>query len=343
LFSCSNKPKDEIKDTGIISDSVINHLQTAKVQYSNAPETVKLNGVVTPDESREVKVYALVSGKIKSMSVEMGDYVQKGKLLAVLQSTEVAGVGNDLSLAESNVAIAKKSMESSKELFKGGLITEREYTNTQLEYNKALSELNRSRQVSAITGGSGSFYNIVAPISGYVIEKLITDNSQVRTDNGTNLFTLADLSTVWVVANVYESDITNIHIGDDVSVSTLANPEKEYSGKIDKIYNVLDPSTRTMKVRISMSNPNLELKPEMFATVIVKARPGEKMISLPSAAVVMENSKNYVIVKKGNKLSVKEIAVLKRIGETTYAMGVEEGEDVITSSEVFLFQALTDQ
>jgi cobalt-zinc-cadmium efflux system membrane fusion protein len=343
LYSCGKKPQQEVADVPAISDSVISHLTTAKVTSDNSPVEIKLNGIVAPDETRQVKVYSLVSGKIKSVSVELGDYVQKGKVLAVLQSSEVAGAANDQSLAESNVAMARKNMESTKDLFKSNLVTEREYTSSQLEYNKALSELNRAKQVSEITGGKGSLYNVVAPINGYVIEKLITNNSQFRSDNGSNLFTIADLSSVWIIADVYESDIPNIQIGNEVKVNTLADPSKDYTGKIDKIYSVLDPATRTMKVRISMNNPGLGLKPQMFATVIVKTKPSSTLLSIPSAAVVMENSRYYVILKKGKQLSVKEINLIKRIGDRTYFTGLDENDEVVTSSEVFLFQALNVQ
>ncbi|MFN8243760.1 MAG: efflux RND transporter periplasmic adaptor subunit [Ferruginibacter sp.] len=341
LAACEKKEQSAPKANVAIADSIIRNLKTAKATLSDAPEDIRLNGVVSPDESRQVKVYALVSGKINNLSVELGDYVKKGQQLAVLQSTEAAGAANDLSLAESNVAIAKKSMESTKDLFKTNLATERDYISTELEYNKALSELNRARQVAAITGGKGPYHSITAPISGYIIDKQVTANSQVRADNSSNLFTIADLSKVWIMANVYESDIPAMKVGVEVKVTTLANPNEVHTGRIDKVYNVLDPATRTMKVRISMDNPQLELKPEMFATVMVHTLPGNKMLSIPAAALVMENSSHYVILKQGNQLSVKEVKLIRRAGDTAYVEGIAANDEVVINNEVFLYQALT--
>lgn len=343
LFSCKHNETTPAKNDQLIPDSLIRTITTAPVVMDDVAETIKLNGKITPNEGKQARVYALVSGKIKTAAVELGDYVRKGQVLAELQSADVATTSNDVTLAESNVEMAKKNLESIQELYKSSLATERDLTSAKLEFNKALAELNRSRQVNAITGGSNATYTVRAPLDGYVVEKNITGNSEVRQDNSNSLFTIADLSTVWVIANVYEADINSIHTGDDVTVNTLTDPSKTYKGKIDKIYNVLDPASRTMKVRISMSNTNNELKPEMFAIVNVKGKSNGRMLSIPSHAVVLDDSKQYVIVKKGNQLSIKEVQVQKRIGDKSFITGLQEGEQVVTSNEVFLFEALNSK
>ena len=340
LASCEQHTVIVAKDDSTIPDSVISKTETAPVVMDDVAESVKLNGKIIPNETKQAKVYALVSGKIKSLSVELGDYVKQGQTLAILQSTEVAGVANDLSLAQSNVDITKKNLESTEELYKSNLATEKDLTSAKLEFNKASSELNRATQVSSITGGNNATYILKAPISGSLIEKTITNNSEVRQDNSASLFTVADLSTVWVIASVYESDINKIKIGDNVIVNTLSAPEKNYQGKIDKIYDVLDPASRTMKVRISMSNPHNELKPEMFATINVKGKSEGRMLSIPSKAVVLDNSKQYVVVKKDKQLVIKPVQVQKRIGDTSFITGLTEGDLVVINSQVFLYEAL---
>lgn len=343
LSSCGTH-KEETAPTNIaISDSVIKNAQTAPAEPEEAGDIIKLNGKIEANENNMAKVFSFVSGRVISLKAELGDYVHKGQVLAVLRSTEVAGFTNDLANAESNVTLAKKAMQTSKDLYEGKLATEQDYLNAQINYNKALSELNRVKEVASITGGKSSTYTITAPLSGFIIEKNITNASEVRADNNTNLFAIADLSNVWVMANVYETDMDDIHLGDLVKVTTLANTDKDYTGKIDKIYNVLDPATRTMKVRISMDNPGTVLKPEMFATVTVNVRGGEKKLSIPAQAIVMDNSKNYVVVKKDNRLSVHEISLIKRIDNKAYITGLAEGEQVVTNSQVFLYQALITQ
>jgi membrane fusion protein, heavy metal efflux system len=340
LTACEGHKPEVPKDDVTISDSLYKNVQTAAATFEQPSESIKLNGKISPNESKEAKVYALVSGKIKTVHVEMGDYVKQGQVLAVLQSTEVAGISNDVSVAESNVELAKKNLEAKKELFEGNLATQQDYISAQIDYKKAVSELNRSKNVASITGGGGASYTLTAPISGYIIEKNISNNSEVRQDNNTNLFTVADLSTVWIIANVYEADIPNIKLGDEVRVNTLANPEKDYIGKIDKVYNVLDPANRTMQVRISMPNTNGELKPEMFATIKVSTKTSASMLSIPSKAIVMDNSKQYVIVKKPSGLEIREIRLIRRIDDKAFVSGVQAGEQVVTSSQVFIYDAL---
>jgi cobalt-zinc-cadmium efflux system membrane fusion protein len=338
--SCNSHEAEPAKNNGAW-DSVIRTVQTAPATVENVSDNVKLNGKIAANEDHQAKVYALVSGKIRNVNVALGDKVQKGQTLAVLQSSEVAGISNDLTLAESNVAMMKKNLETTKDLYQGNLATEREYMNAQVDYNKALSELNRAKQVASITGGKNAVYELKAPLTGYVIEKNITANSEVRQDNNNPLFAVADLSTVWIIANVYESDIDKIHTGDVVQVNTLANPNKTYEGKIDKIYNVLDPATRTMKVRITMNNANNELKPEMFVTVKVTVKPEAKMLTIPSQAIVLDNSKNFVVVKEGNQLRIKEIQLIKRVDPKAFVTGLNEGDQVVTNSQVFIYQALS--
>ncbi len=343
LASCGHKQEEASKDKGEIPETLIRTAQTAPVTQGEQVDVIKLNGKVEPDETKLAKVYALVSGKILSVNVELGDYVRKGQVLATLSSTEVAGATNDLSLAEGNVDLAKKSLETTKDLYEGKLATEQDYISARIAYNRAVSELNKARQVTAITGGRNATFTVTAPISGYIIEKNITGNSAVRADNSADLFAVADLSDVWVTANVYEADMSAINLGDTVIINTLAAPEKSYSGVIDRVYNVLDPATRTMKVRITMKNANGELKPEMFATVKVKGRPSGSALVMPSQAILMENSRNYVVVKKDGKLEVREIDLIRRTNDKAYVRGLSAGDQVVTQGQVFFYQALTKQ
>jgi cobalt-zinc-cadmium efflux system membrane fusion protein len=339
--ACGRPEAATPKENGTL-DSIVRNVTTTPVTVENETEYIKLNGKIQANEDHQAKVYALASGKIKSVNVALGDKVQKGQTLAVLQSMEVAGNSNDVSLAESNVALTKKNLESTKDLYDGNLATERDYMNAKVDYNKALSELNRAKEVQSITGGKNATYELKAPLTGYVTERNITGNSEVRQDNNNPLFTVADLTNVWVIANVYESDINKIHTGDQVTVTTLANPNAPYTGNIDKIYNVLDPATRTMKVRISMPNPNKELMPEMFVTVKVNGQPTGGMLSIPSQAIVLDDSKNFVIVKDTGGLHIKEVQLIKRVDAKAYVTGLKDGDQVVTNSQVFIYQALSE-
>ncbi len=343
ISACSHKNKEtDIQSApNAITDSLIATLETARVELSDVTNEIKLNGVIEPDETKEANVFALVSGKITRVNAELGDYVTKEKVLATLKSAEIAGATNDIAVAAANVDNAKKNLEAQEELYKGNLITSHELVSAQMEYKKASSEYNKSKQVVSITGGANETYSLRAPISGYVIDKNITPGTEVRADNNAALFSIADLSSVWVIASVYESDINNIRTADTVTITTLANSGKTFKGVIEKIYNVLDPSNRTMKVRVSLKNPDNELKPGMFASVLVKGRATGQMTSIPSGAVVINNSKYYVVLKKDqHTLEPAEVKILKRMDQKTFVAGLNPGQEVVLTSHVFLFEAL---
>lgn len=340
--SCSEKQPVTEKQGNVINDSILNSLSKSVATYEEIREDLKLNGKIVPDEAKQASVYALVSGRISEVNVELGDYVRKGQSLAVLKSAEVAGVNNELALAESNLEIARKNMDSYKELYESNLVAEREYISAKAEYKKALSELEKAQNVASITGGKNSLYTLTSPLNGYIIAKNITNNSEVRSDMAEPIFSIADLSSVWILADVYEADIKDVKLGQTIKAHTLANTDKIYEGRIDKIYNVLDPESRTMKVRASLDNTNKDLMPGMFVSVRVDVNAGRKAVAIPNAAIILEGSDKYVIVLKNHQPEIKKVAELLRAGETCYVTGIEANDVVITDSQVFIFEALNN-
>jgi len=340
--SCQNNKTVETMSVAPLSTG----MQTTVAYAEEISRTLQLNGRVVPDEARQASVYALVSGRIGQVNVELGDYVHKGQTLAILKSAEIAGVNNELSLAKQNLEVARKNRETYKELYESNLVSEREFIVARAEYEKALSELQKAENVSAITGGENSTYTLISPISGYIIAKNITSNSEVRADMAEPLFAIADLSEVWVLADVFEVDIENIAVGQTVEVQTLSRTKKTYTGKIDKVYNVLDPETRTMKARVSLANPRNELKAGMFVSVkitcwdVLQSTPTTAIV-VPSEALIFDDNQTFVIVLNHNKQpEIRLVKEIFRTGNKCYVEGIADGETVVTSEQIFLFEAL---
>ncbi|MDR1757996.1 MAG: efflux RND transporter periplasmic adaptor subunit [Bacteroidales bacterium] len=340
--SCQNNKTVEMMSVVPLSTG----MQTTAAYAEEISRTLQLNGRVVPDEARQASVYALVSGRIGQVNVELGDYVHKGQTLAILKSAEIAGVNNELSLAKQNLEVARKNRETYKELYESNLVSEREFIVARAEYEKALSELQKAENVSAITGGENSTYTLISPISGYIIAKNITSNSEVRADMAEPLFSIADLSEVWVLADVFEVDIENIAVGQTVEVQTLSRTKKTYTGKIDKVYNVLDPETRTMKARVSLANPRNELKAGMFVSVkitccdVLQSTPTTAIV-VPSEALIFDDNQTFVIVLNHNKQpEIRLVKEIFRTGNKCYVEGIADGEIVVTSEQIFLFEAL---
>jgi cobalt-zinc-cadmium efflux system membrane fusion protein len=205
------------------------------------------------------------------------------------------------------------------------------------------------QSVISINGGGKANaqgeYTITAPISGYIVEKKVAAGAFIRPDMADNLFTISDLKTVWVYANVYELDIQNIKEGYTAKVIPVAYPDKVFTGKIDKVSQVLDPQSKAMKVRISLENKDMLLKPEMFIKVIVSNEESRKAICIPASAVVPQDNKNYVVVYKGkDDLSIAPIEIIKTVGDRTFIRsGVTPGQVVVTKHQLFIFNQLSEE
>jgi cobalt-zinc-cadmium efflux system membrane fusion protein len=346
LFTgCNIKtPHVAISDKFCIPDSLMQMIKIDTVKLSKVENEIKLVGKVSVNEEKLVKIFPLVSGIVKEVKVELGDNVKKGQTLAVIKSSEVANIENDLITAQSNLAVAQKNFSAVEEMYKSGIISEKEYIASQKEVLKAESELNRVNNIIDIYGSSdNSEYIVKSPISGYIVEKFITPNMQIRSDNSGNLFSISDLKNVWVLANVYESDIANIVEGQNVRITTIPYPDKYFNGKIDKIYNVLDPENKTMRVRIQLDNNENLLKPEMFANVIVNQVIDSSMLAVPAQSIVFDRNKYWVInyIDRCNVI-VRQVDVITSTSLYSYIRsGLKTGEMVISKNQLLIYNALS--
>ena len=194
-----------------------------------------------------------------------------------------------------------------------------------------------------LNGGSmNGEYLLKAPIGGFVVDRQANNNMMIRSDNSTALFIISDLKNVWVMANVYESNISLVKRGDSVNITTLSYPGKIFRGKIDKIMNVLDPANKVMKFRIILANPDYLLKPEMFASVIVNTTENKNMMSIPSKALIFDHSQYYVLVYKSpSDISIRPVQVLNTVGDKSFISGgLAEGERLIGTEALLIYQEL---
>jgi cobalt-zinc-cadmium efflux system membrane fusion protein len=212
-----------------------------------------------------------------------------------------------------------------------------------------LSTSNKVKDMIAINGGghttANGIYTITAPMSGYVVEKKVNQGGFIRNDNGDNLFTIGDISDVWVWANVYESDIAKVKEGYKAKVSTLAYPDSVFKGVVDKVNQILDPVTKVMKIRIRLTNPGMRLKPEMFANIIIENKEGKKTVAIPAESVVSDNGKNFVIIYHDRcNLELREVVISKTVDNNDYiASGIKQGELLIGQNQVLLYNALKEE
>jgi membrane fusion protein, heavy metal efflux system len=345
LTSCTSKnEKDQVKTDQkfCIPDSLMNQIKVDTVSIRSIVQEFNLTGKVTYDQDKVVKLYPMASGNVMDVKVALGDYVEKGQVLAVVKSTEIVGAENDIVTAQSNLAVSEKNLAATEDMYKSGIVSEKDYTSALKETEKARSELNKAKTVLSIYGGKQSNYIISSPISGFIVEKFVNPNMQIRPDNSTNLFTISDLKRVWILANVYETDISNIKVGEKVNVTTVSYPDKIFTGSIDKIYNLLDPDNKTMKVRIQLDNKDNLLKPEMFAKVIVHQIKDSTMLAVPANSIVFDQNKYWVMVYHDKcNVVTKQVEIVRSTSMYAYIKsGVKPGEKVITNFQLLIYNAL---
>ena len=344
MHSCTQKAAASDEKQGyVLPDSLLKTIEIDTVSTSKVLNSLSLTGKVDFNEDEVIKIYPVISGLVSDIKVMLGDYVRKGQPLAIVKSVEMAGYSNDYTMAKSNVEIAKKSLDATNDMYKSGLASQRDQLTAQENYNQALSALEKAQRILNLNGGSlNGDYVVRSPIDGFVVEKLVNNNMMIRPDNSTGLFTISDLKNVWVMANVYESNIANVKTGDSVQVTTLSYPGKIFRGKIDRIMNVLDPSNKVMKLRIVLPNPGYLLKPEMFASVVVRNTENKKMISIPSRALIFDHSQYYVLVYKSpSDISIRPVHVMNTVGDQSFISdGLTDGEKLIGSQALLIYQEL---
>lgn len=346
MQGCSeNKKNLEEKTKYVIPDPLLQTILIDTVKKCPLVNALKLTGMVDFDQDRQVNIFAAVSGNVQDIKVQLGDYVSAGQVLAIVKSSEMAGFSNNLVIAETTVKATKKQLDATNDLYKSGLSSILDVTNAQVNYDQALSQLEMAKKILKINGDNISGdYIIKSPINGFIVQKNVTNNTVVRTDNGTNLFTISDLKDVWVQANVYETNINQVHLGDKSEVRILADNKLVFNGKVDKIMNVMDPISKVIKVRIVLANPGYLLKPQMYASVTVFDPDNKQALCISDKSLVYENSQYYVLVYRGKGLAeITPVEVLNALGNRTYLKsGVKEGDRIIASQALQIYSELNN-
>ncbi len=346
ILACNSKPKEsDDNQKFVLSDKMLETTTTEPTTMSFLKNELRFYGKITADNNKMIEVFPVVGGNVTKVYVELGDYVKRGQLLATIKSTEVAGFEKELDDAKSDVLVAKNNLKVTQELFDGKLTTEREVIEDKSKLEKAQSQLRRMKETYQIYSlREGATYDVRSPLNGFIIQKDINQDMLLRNDRSDNIFDIAEIKDVWAIANVSESEINVVKIGIDAAVTTLSYPNKVFYGKVDKIFNIIDPDTKAMKARVKLANPDFLLKPEMRASIKLSYQENTMMLSVPSSAIIFDQSKYFVMVFKGrDKIETRKVEVFRQVGNTTYiTAGVKKDEQVITTNQLLIYDALND-
>ena len=347
LSSCSEGSNRNTDDRApyIIPDSMLKTLVIDSVREGELINSVNFTGQVDFNQDKQVNLFPLISGNIQDIRVQLGDYVSAGQTLALIKSSEMAGYSNNLLIAETNLTAARKQLEATNDLFHSGLASQLDVINAEVNNEQAKAQLEMSKRILKINGNSvrGEFA-VKSPINGFIVQKWVTNAQAIRADNGNALFTISDLRDVWVWANVYESNLSKVHFGDSVTISILSYPDRVFRGKVDKIMEALDPSTKVTRVRIVIRNPGYLLRPQMFATIKVTNTQHGRALYIPNSALIFDHSQYYVLLYRGEgKADITPVEKLGALENKTYiSAGVKIGDKIIASNTIDVYNQLNN-
>jgi len=300
-----------------------------------------VTGVVSPDVSRTVPVISLASGRVVEVRARLGDAVQKGQVLLRVQSPDIAAAFADYRKATADEALVHKQFDRAQILYDKGAISLNDFQVTEDSESKAKVDVETAQERLRVLGVDkehpSAVVDIKAPVSGVITDQQVTGASGVQALTGGNPFTISDLSHVWILCDVYENDLANVHIGEAAEIRLVAYPDKILSGKISNIGPILDPSIRTAKVRVEIANPGTLMRVGMFVNATFHGQKKERLAVVPASAILHLHDRDWVYVLAGDKkfrrVEVKAGATLPGKMQLVLS-GIQPGQEVVSSALV---------
>lgn len=270
-------------------------------------DTIVTSGTITFDDAHVSHVFSPVSGRVTRIDAQVGQRVKKGDVLAVLESPDIGIASADLHKAEADRITAEHDLERQKELLAAHATSQRDYEQAEDAYRKAKAEVERAKQKAALFRAGGStgvtqIYAIRAEIDGEVVARALSPGVEVQGQYGggtaVELFTIGELDRLWVVGDVFEMDSPRVKVGSKVNMKVVALPGKSFPAKVEWVSGVLDPTTRTAKVRCVIDNEQGLFKPQMYATLFISVDE-RRTLAIPRSAILRLGDQTAVFVEKG--------------------------------------------
>jgi cobalt-zinc-cadmium efflux system membrane fusion protein len=271
-------------------------------EHVAAPE-LNVTGVVNPDVSRQVPVPSLASGRIVEIDARLGDEVKKGQLLFKVRSTDISGAFSDYRQAVKNAQLAKIQLDRANLLVEHGAIPKSVQEIAQNAADDAQVVLDTARERLQVLGADPDhptgIVEVFAPVSGTITDQQITDQSGVQALTPPNPFTISDMSRVWIICDVWENNMAQVHIGEYADIHLVAYPDRVLKGRISNILPIVDPNIRTTKVRLEVENPGL-MRVGMFVTATFHGETRERCATVPATAILHLHDREWVYTPLGN-------------------------------------------
>jgi len=343
----TNATKSTTPELFTIPQDQMQHVQVVTIEPTTLKRTLRLTGAVAYNAFNTTPVITQVGGPVSRILVVPGQHVKAGEPLIDVSSPDYSQLLDAYLKAADSSRLAEKYYARAQDLYQHHAIAERDLEQAESDRNQAQADLNAAEQGMKILGiknpedlakaPSSALIPVLAPISGEVVERLVSPGQVVQAGQ-TQAFTISDLSTVWVLANIYQSDLAYVHSGDDVVVETDSYPGS-FHGRISYVSPALDPNTRTLQARILVDNPGEKLKRDMYCTVTVTAGVLSNVFAVPNTSVLRDdNNQPFIYVATGaNQFGRRDVDLGEsQNGQTQIMKGISVGERVVGDGSLFL-------
>jgi cobalt-zinc-cadmium efflux system membrane fusion protein len=347
----SSESKAETAELFTVPQDQMAHIQVVSVEKSGLPRVLRLTGAVAYNAFKTTPVFAAIGGPVREILATPGETVHAGQPLLTVNSPDYSAARSTYLKARTAFLLADKFYDRAKDLFSHGAIAEADFQTAESTRNQAQADLQSSEDALRVLGitdpesleksapKTTSQVPVLAPVNGEVVERLVGPG-QLLQAGATQVFTISDMSTVWVLVNVYQGDVAYVRSGDSVAITTDAYPDI-FHGKISYIAPALDPNTRTLQARIVTENPGQKLKKDMYVTAIVNAGAIANALSVPDSSVLRDTENQpFVYVQSPTKQNefARRLVQLgdSHAGRTQLTSGVKDGERVVADGSLFL-------
>ncbi len=309
-------------------------------EHIAAPE-LNVTGVVNPDVSKQVPVPSLATGRIVEIDARLGDEVKKGQLLFKVRSADIANAFSNYRQAVKNEELTKIQLVRANTLFEHGAIPKSAQEVAQNAEDDNLVVLETAKEQIGLLGADPEhptgIVQVFAPVSGTITDQQITDQSAVQSYTAPNPFTISDLSHVWIVCDVWENNMAQVHVGEYADIHLVAYPGRVLKGRISNILPIIDPNIRTAKVRLEVENPGL-MRIGMFVTATFHGETMEKRATVPASAILHLHDRQWVYAPLGNgRFQREEVTAGNMLPDNMQEIvaGIKPGDRVVSSALVF--------
>lgn len=339
----SGSPMVVAPDSSVIEMSHPERFPLVAVRSRDVADQLHLTGVIAPDVNRSVPVLSFGAGRVVDIRVRLGDDVKRGQVLVRIESPDLAAASADYRKARADAGLAHKQQVRAESLYAHGVIALKDLEDARNTADKADADLRTTADRVHVLGTPldhpSPILDVRAPITGTIVEQNVTGGAGVKSlDNSPNLFTIADLSRVWVLCDVYEDVLARVQVGDVAEVQLNGYPRRTFPGRVSNISRVLDQSTRTAKIRIELENPGGIMRAGMFVTASVQSPEPVEHLVLPTSAVLRLHDRDWVFQRiEANRFRRTEVQTGPQVGDTLQQVlaGVHAHDSVVANALQF--------